>query len=228
VPSDWGLSQVGNTILNHDPRVGVPEGKSLFFTWDIDNEKKVCSNHAGFSLPITPFMGVMCVAPDVDGYLSTYFPYKFGGNLDCRELVAGSKLYLPVMTQGALFSTGDGHAVQGDGEVCGTAVECPMQRVSLTFTLHKDRMLEGPRALTPSGWITFGFGEDLTDAAYDAINEMVSLIMQKLGCERLAALQLASMAVDLRVTQMVNTVRGVHAVLFKERVCHSCKAWEAL
>lgn len=125
----------------------------------------------------------------------------------------GSRLYLPVQVPGALFSVGDGHALQGDGEVSGTAIECPMERVALTFRLHPDLHLTTPRAETPAGQITFGFHEDLNEATLLALEAMLALLEEQYGVSRHEALALASLVVDLRVTQMVNGVSGVHAVL---------------
>ena len=133
--------------------------------------------------------------------------------MDCKELVAGSTLYLPIPVPGALFSVGDGHALQGDGEVCGTAIECPMERVDLTFRLREDLRLTTPRANTAAGWITLGFHEDLDEAIMIALSAMLDVMCEQYGLQRPDALALASLVVDMRITQLVNGVRGVHAVL---------------
>src|SRR5262249_27990162 len=138
---------------------------------------------------------------------------RHGGNLDCRELVAGSTLYLPVPVADALFSVGDGHAAQGDGEVGGTAIECPMQRVDLTFDLRDDLPLRAPVARTPAGWLTVGLGSTVDDATYAALEGMFDLLGRLYRVPLADAVALASVAVDLRVTQIVNQVVGVHAVL---------------
>jgi acetamidase/formamidase len=122
-------------------------------------------------------------------------------------------LFLPISVEGALFSIGDGHAAQGDGEVSGTAIECPMDLVDITLTVRDDMQLKMPRAKTPAGWITFGFNEDLNQAAAQALDEMVKLITELHQMEQAEALALASVVVDLRITQVVNGVKGVHAVL---------------
>jgi acetamidase/formamidase len=127
--------------------------------------------------------------------------------------VAGSTLYLPIAVAGGLFSTGDGHAIQGDGEVSKTAIECPMEEVTLTFTLHDQMHLTTPRAETPQGWITFGFDADLNQATTIALDAMLDLIAARYSIARLDALALASLVVDMRITQIVNQVRGVHAIL---------------
>jgi acetamidase/formamidase len=180
--------------------------------WDIDTERRVASDRAGRRVRLRPFMGVMGVAPAEPGVHSTTPPRVWGGNMDCRELVTGTTLYLPIGVDGALFSVGDGHAAQGDGEVCGNAIECPMDRVDLTFRVE-DRPLEAPRARTAEAWITFGFDPDLNRATMTALGGMLDLIQAERGVSRQEALALASVAVDLRITQIVNEAQGVHAVL---------------
>ena len=132
--------------------------------------------------------------------------------MDCRELVAGSILFLPIALPGGLFFTGDGHAVQGDGEVAGPALNCPME-VEMEFVLRTDLALTSPRARTAEGWLTFGLHQNLDEAATIAAVEMVKLMTEQYKLSAKEALSLASLVVHLRVTQMVNGVRGVHAVL---------------
>ena len=156
--------------------------------------------------------------PAEPGVHSTIPPRRWGGNIDCKELVAGATLYLPIPVDGALFSAGDGHARQGDGEVSGTAIECPLTRAELTLVLRDDLQLDLPRAETPTEWITFGFDEDLDLAAEAATEGMLDLIVRELDVDRRQALALASVAVDLRVTQVVNSVKGVHAVLVRDAI----------
>jgi acetamidase/formamidase len=170
-------------------------------------------NQYGHTVELRPFMGVMGMPPDAPGLHSTVPPRVTGGNLDCKELVSGSTLYLPIAVPGGLFSVGDGHARQGDGEVSVTAIECPMERVDLTFALLPELHLATPRAHTPAGWLTFGIHEDLDEAALIALAAMIDLLVERHGLSRHQALGLASVVVDLRITQMVNGVRGVHALL---------------
>jgi acetamidase/formamidase len=165
----------------------------------------------GIRLPIAPFCGELGVAPKT-GPLSTIPPDLHGGNMDTRHLVAGSTLFLPVFHAGARFSAGDGHATQGDGEVSGTAIECPVERAELTLDLS-DLELRTPIARTAAAWIAFGFSEDLDAAAEEAMATMLDLMERELELERSVALGLASVVVDLRVTQIVNGVKGVHAML---------------
>ena len=155
----------------------------------------------------------MGMPPQEAGRHPTPPPRATGGNLDCKMLTVGSSLYLPVAVPGGLFSCGDGHAAQGDGEVCVTAIECPIERASLTFDLLPDLQLSTPHALTPGGYVTFGLHEDLNEATYLALEAMVDHMAERYALPRADALALASVTVDLRVTQIVNGVRGVHAVL---------------
>jgi acetamidase/formamidase len=143
---------------------------------------------------------------------STTPPRPHGGNIDCKELVAGSTLYLPIPVDGALFSAGDGHARQGDGEVSGTAIECPAG-AQVTLDVRDDLPLEWPCARIDGAWLTFGFDEHLGRAAKIAVDGMIELMGREHGLAADDALALASVVVDLRVTQVVNEQLGVHAVL---------------
>ena len=127
--------------------------------------------------------------------------------------MAGTTLFLPIPVDGALFSAGDGHARQGDGEVSQTAIECPLDRLELTLSIEDRPELHTPIAWTPDAWLTFGFDEDLDEAAAVAVEGMLELMQREVEIERADALALASVVVDLRVTQLVNGARGVHAVL---------------
>jgi acetamidase/formamidase len=166
----------------------------------------------GREVDLRPFLGVMGMPPAESGVHSTGPPRRSGGNIDCSELVAGATLYLPIPVDGALFSAGDGHARQGDGEVSGTAIECASE-ATLTLTLVDEPALEWPIARTPDAWLAFGFDEDLDEAARIATDGIVALVATEHGVSRDDALALASVVADLRVTQVVNGVKGVHAVL---------------
>ncbi len=184
-----------------------------YMLWTLDTAKMIGRSHQGHTVALRPFLGVMGNAVDEPGYLSTTPPRAVGGNLDCKELVAGSTVYLPIAVAGGLFSFGDGHATQGDGESSGTAIECPMQRVDLTFELIENPPIPTIHANTPAGWLTFGFHEDLNIAADSALAAMLDLLSARYGVSRMEALTLAGVAIDLRITQIVNQVKGVHAVL---------------
>ncbi len=212
-PGTWGVTYVGGTWREQmNRRLGVAEREDALI-WTLDPDAQTGRDHYGHVVALRPFMGVMGMPPAEPGLHPTAPPRICGGNIDCKELVAGSTLYLPILVPGGLFSVGDGHGVQGDGEVCGTAIECPMERVELTFRLHEHLHLKTPRALTPAGWITFGFHADLNEATMLALEAMLDLLNEQYQLERHQALALASLVVDLRVTQIVNGVCGVHAVL---------------
>ena len=167
----------------------------------------------GRFVDLRPFLGVMGMPPPEAGRHPTGPPRTYGGNIDCKELVAGTTLFLPIPVDGALFSAGDGHAAQGDGELSGTAIECPIERAVLTLDLRDDLDLRSPIARVDGAWLAFGFDEDLDLAAEQAAATLLDLMERELGIERNYALALASVAVDMRVTQIVNGVKGVHAVL---------------
>lgn len=213
MPSSWGYTYAGGWSSPVNDALGVADGEGTVHLWTLDTKAMTGRNQHGHEVSLRPFMGVMGMPADVPGMHSTAPPRVTGGNLDCKELVAGSSLFLPIAVPGGLFSTGDGHAVQGDGEVSGLAIECPMEHVDLTFHLHPHLKVATPRANTPAGWITMGLDEDLNRAMRLALEAMLDLMGERHGLGRQDALALASLAVDLRVTQVVNGVQGVHALL---------------
>jgi acetamidase/formamidase len=190
----------------------------------VDREKNTChlpfGPKGGLDLPLAPFFGVMGVAPPVEwGQISTKEPRAHGGNLDNKELVQGSTLWLPVHAPGGLFSAGDGHGVQGDGEVCVTALEMCLTG-QFRFTLHKgggarSPVLRFPRAETPTHYISMGIHEDLDLAMKQALREMIAFIVARASVSAADAYQFCSLAVDFHVTQTVNGEKGVHGMLRK-------------
>jgi acetamidase/formamidase len=207
----WGTTFAGGWPAEWNKRLGLSTN-GVFHVWKFDAEKGAATNQHGASVRIRPFMGIYGMPPAEAGVHSTIPPRASGGNIDCKELCAGSTLYLPIAVEGGLFSTGDGHAAQGDGEVSITAIECPMT-VDLTFDLLEDMPLSGPVANTPAGWVTLGFHADLDEAFYNALESMLCLLKRLHNLDRADALALASVAVDFRVTQVVNTLKGIHALL---------------
>ncbi len=169
----------------------------------------------GLDLPLRPFFGVMGVAPPPSwGRVSSIQPRAFGGNLDNKELVAGTTLFLPVFVEGANFSCGDGHGAQGDGEVNVTAIETALQGV-FEFHVHKGVNAVQPRAETPTHHITMFMHPDLNRCAEEALRQMISLIVDRVGISREDAYTLCSLAADLRITQTVNGNKGVHCMIEK-------------
>ena len=213
VPGSWGWTVAGAHDTALQRRLGVVPGELSWLLWDLDVEQGTATESRGFRRPLAPFLGVLGLAPGEPGEHSTVPPRPgTGGNIDCRELVAGSTLHLPVEVDGALLSLGDGHAAQGDGEVGGTAVETAMT-TELVVDLVRDRPVAGVHAETPAGRITFGFDADLNAATAEALAAMVTWVQVLHGLDRTTALALASTVVDLRITQVANRTWGVHAVL---------------
>jgi acetamidase/formamidase len=212
-PGDWGWTGSGGFKSPLNDRLAMTEADWLLMIWTIDTGAGTAVNQWGHIVHLRPFMGVMGMPPDEEGSHRTAPPRPCGGNLDCKELVAGTKLYLPIPVDGALFSLGDGHGVQGDGEVSGMAIECPMDHVEVRLTVLDEPSLTMPRAWTPEGWLTFGLSESLDEAVAIAIDQMLELMDELLGQPRTTALGLASLFVDVRITQLVNGVVGAHAVL---------------
>jgi len=167
----------------------------------------------GIRIPLEPFCGEIGLAPAAAGALSTIPPYRHGGNMDTKHLTAGATLYLPIEVEGALFSLGDGHAAQGDGEVCGTAIETPM-RVTVRLTALKDRPVPAPQFLTGGPlargantapyYVTDGIAPDLMEAARAALLHMIDHLERSYGLARPDAYMLCSVAVDLKICEIVD------------------------
>lgn len=168
----------------------------------------------GADVPLRPFFGLLAVAPPAGwGTINTLPPRRNGGNLDNKELIAGTTLYLPVHVDGALFSVGDGHGAQGDGEVCVTAIETGLVG---TFTLTlRDRQLVWPMAETPTHIMSMAFDADLDVCVTIALRLMLDEVESRTGLPRQWAYALCSAAADVRITQVVNGNKGVHIMLEK-------------
>ena len=209
----WGWTGSGGWPHWIHQKLGTDKVESKFL-WALDSSTGVGRNQHGHEVRLRPFMGVMGMPPDEPGTHLTAPPRVVGGNLDCKELVTGTRLYLPIAVDTALFSVGDGHARQGDGEVCVTAIECPMDRVELTFHLHPSMKISAPRARIADAWLTMGLDEDLDEACVQAVSGMIDLMVElHPELDRETCLALASVVVDLHVTQIVNGTKGVHAIL---------------
>jgi acetamidase/formamidase len=180
-----------------------------------DLERQVARFAPRIEIPLRPFFGIMATGPARTlGRASSVPPGAHGGNLDLKELTAGSILYLPVHVPGALFMAGDGHAAQGNGEVNLTAIETSMTG-TFRLELLKGRRLRWPRAETATHWITMGLAEDLEAAMRMAVRETVNFLSEMRGLTREDAYGLASIAVDFELTQVVDGVKGVHALIPK-------------
>ena len=214
VPYAWNSFSPGKGFLPDD----FPYAH--FKLTRLDLARNVAKFADGIEIPLHPFFGVMGVAPPAaTGRVSSGPPWIHTGNMDNKDLVAGTTLYMPVHVSGALFSVGDGHDGQGDGEVCVTAMETALKG-SFQFTVRKDLHLRWPRAETPTHVITMGFHENLEEAARIALEEMLDYLVQEKHLDRDTAYILASDAVDMHITQLVDGKKGVHALLPKAIFVH--------
>jgi acetamidase/formamidase len=202
----WGWSSVVAGLGFLKQRFPQP----FLFHWQLEDE--ISRSLTPAIVPLRPFCGVMGVAPSEDGEFRTRPPGIFGGNMDVRELCGGSTLYLPVLNRGALFSAGDAHAAQGDGEVCINGIECPAD-VSLRFHLHRQRALAGPlvesaasgkRESPSDAWIVVESATDIAAAARAATSRMIDLLVERWGFSEVHAYVLSSVAMRLRLSQVVN------------------------
>lgn len=207
-----------------DPALDIPPGtRHVIRTGEVDG-REVAFFSDDIQVPLAPFMGIMAVAPDpvvgqpgvtVPGVQGSRPPGPFGGNLDIKDLKAGTTVYLPVFQPGALFYVGDGHGAQGDGEVSGTAIE---QSLTGTFrlTVHKDRTIAGPRAENGDHYILMGIDLDLDRAARHAVWEVVNFLVENKGLTPARALSLASIAVDFRISEVVDLTQVVSGFIPKD------------
>ena len=202
--ADWGYSPI-------IPGFGLLDGFDIpyLFKWELPNNAYAHFKN-GIRVCLKPFCGTMGVAPKEVGFIDARPPGYHGGNMDIKHLTAGSMLKLPIWTEGALFSAGDMHAAQGDGEVCGTAIECPGE-VTLRFDLEKNRKLGTPQYLTPGepqskrGYVTtIGIAPDLMAASKEAVENMVRYLANEYELTRQEAYVLCSVAADLRIHELVD------------------------
>jgi acetamidase/formamidase len=208
-------AHAGGTLVVHidevTPRAwGATFAPDVRLLWSLEGGTWI--SERGSRVAAAPFLGVIGMPPPEPGKHSTGPPRTWGGNIDCKLLVAGTSLYLPIPVDGGLLLAGDGHGAQGDGEVSGTAIECPVEQARLSFELS-DLELRSPIARIDGAWVTFGFDEDLDVASDQALQTMLDLMERELDVDRNHALALASVVVDLAVTQVVNGAKGAHAVL---------------
>ncbi len=181
----------------------------------LDRERMMGIFAPGIEVPLHPFFGSMGIAPPADaGTISSAPPWIHAGNLDNKELVEGTTLYIPVHAKGALFQVGDGHAGQGNGEVDITAMETALNG-TFRFVVRKDMHLKWPRAETPTHYIVMGMNDELSVAAKQAVREMIDFLVTEKGLSREEAYSLSSIAGDFSITQLVDGNKGVHGMLAK-------------
>jgi len=216
-PADWGWTAIipGFGLLADEfdePTLKI---------WTLDGGANGHATFApGIRIPLAPFCGEIGLAPGAPGALSTIPPYRHGGNMDTKHITVGSRVYVPIEAPGALFSLGDGHAAQGDGEVCGTAIETPV-RASVRLTVHADRPVAEPQFQTPGPldartntvgfYATDGIGPDLMGASRSAIRNMIAHLERTYGLARADAYMLCSVAVDLKICEIVDAPHWVVA-----------------
>ena len=214
LPMDWGFTV-------HVPLAGtLPDefDEAAIILSRINRARNGCILPWGKEIPLDPFFGVIATAPPPHwGRCSSMQPRAFGGNMDNKELRPGSTLYLPVFNDGALFYAGDGHGVQGDGEVCVSALEIGLTG-TFRLTVRKDLGYTRPFAESPTHLVAIGLDLDLDRAAEQAVREMIDHICRRTSLTRSQAYMLCSLAADLRVTQTVDGVKGCHMMLAKERL----------
>lgn len=208
---DWGFNNISplRGTLPYD----FDESRLIHIP--LDREAQTGRLPWGTEIPLRPFFGVMAVAPPPAwGAISTLPPRPNGGSIDNRELITGTTLYLPVYVDDALFSVGDGHAAQGDGEICLSAIETGLVG-TFRLTARNDMTLAWPLAETPTHLITMAFDPDLDDAVMTATRQMLDQVTARTGLDRYQAYTILSLAGDLRVTQVVNGNKGIHLMLDK-------------
>ncbi len=217
-PTTWGINAhrpgkaaISGLLGGEPDDVAAPWKTEI----TIRPEQGIAEYAPGIAVPLDPFMGIYATCPDSEERVPTAFPGAFGGNMDCKEMRVGTTIYLPVFVSGALFSTGDGHAAQGDGEVSGTAIEAGMDRLELSFAVQKGITIARPRAESAAHLIFLAFADDLDGACVEALRDVMHYLCDAHGMTWSEAYGLASIAVDFRITQVVDGPRGVHAMLPK-------------
>jgi acetamidase/formamidase len=223
-PADWGWTAIipGFGLLADE----FPE--PALKIWHLEGGADGWAEFApGIRVPLAPFCGEIGLAPGKPGALSTIPPYRHGGNMDTKHLTKSSRLYLPVEAEGALYSMGDGHAAQGDGEVCGTAIETPM-RATVRLTVRKDIQVQEPQFLTggplaarsntASYYATDGIGPDLMEAARNAIRHMIDYLQRTYGLTRPDAYMLCSVMVDLKICEIVDAPHWVISAFLPQSI----------
>ncbi|MEO6888471.1 MAG: acetamidase/formamidase family protein [Ktedonobacteraceae bacterium] len=223
-PADWGWTAIipGFGLLADE----FPE--PALKIWHLEGGADGWAEFApGIRLPLAPFCGEIGLAPGKAGALSTIPPYRHGGNMDTKHLTKGARLYLPVEAPGALYSMGDGHAAQGDGEVCGTAIETPM-RATVRLTVHKDIQVPEPQFLTAGPlaqrtntapyYATDGIGPDLMEVARNAIRHMLDYLQRTYGLSRPDAYMLCSVSVDLKLCEVVDAPNWVVSAFLPQSI----------
>ncbi|MBD2259658.1 acetamidase/formamidase family protein [Pseudanabaena sp. FACHB-2040] len=209
--TNWNLP--GELNLGQFPQL-FPEPQAKHFYLDL--RRGVTEFLPGIELPVRPFPGILGVARPESGQYSTVPPGPFGGNLDCREIVEGTTVYIPVFVEGALLWSGDSHAVQGNGEINLTAVESAFNELNLTVEVIKGQPLTWPRVESPTHWLTLGYDRDMNTAIRILEEETIKFISEWKGMNSREARQYMTTYGDIRVAEVVNQLKGVYCMLPKE------------
>jgi acetamidase/formamidase len=214
VPVEWGATFVNPADLGTGTLpADFPQGQARYLEFDLAQMR--AEFLPGINVPLAPFQGTFAVAPASGGSVNSVPPGQHAGNIDLRDLTAGSTLYIPVWQPGAKLYTGDSHAAQGDGEINNQALESAMREVSIRVVLHKQAGWAWPFAETADHWIAMGIDADLNTAFLTATRNTIDFLSRKAGLTPMDAYSLASIGVSFRVTQFVNQTRGVHALIPK-------------
>src|ERR1700719_673012 len=222
VPRPWGANFNIPGMFGEFPKE-FPDGQVKYFY--LDGDRKIAEFAPGIEIPLRPFPGTLGVARAEPGRYNAVPPGPYAGNLDNRDLVEGTTLYVPVFVRGALVWTGDSHAAQGNGEVNLTALETAFEEITLTITVDKATRLQWPRIETPTEWITMGFDEDLTKALANAKSETAKFLAEQRKISPEQALALVSTTSDCRVTQVVDIKKGVHCMSSKDTSKPLAASW---
>jgi acetamidase/formamidase len=214
IPTSWGATFVNPADLNTGTLPDqFPNGQIKYLQFELEHMRAEFA--PGIHVPLQPFQGTVGVAPIAGGTVSSVPPGQHAGNIDLRDLTEGTLLYIPVWQAGAKLFTGDSHAAQGDGEVNNQAIETAMQEVRLRIRLHMNAGWAWPFAETDQYWIAMGIDADLNEAFRIATRNVIAFLERRAGLAPIDGYSLASIAVSFRVTQFVNQVRGVHAMIPK-------------
>jgi len=222
VPRPWGANFNIPGMFGEFPKE-FPDGQVKYFY--LDGDRKIAEFAPGIEIPLRPFPGTLGVARAEPGRYNAVPPGPYAGNLDNRDLVEGTTLYVPVFVRGALVWTGDSHAAQGNGEVNLTAMETAFEEITLTITVDGVTRLQWPRIETPTEWITMGFDEDLTKALANAKSETAKFLAEQRKISPEQALALVSTTSDCRVTQVVDIKKGVHCMSSKDTSKPLAASW---
>jgi len=218
IPESWGWTYAGPSPFNKKQLKEWKVKDESLVHWEIDTNKGTAVSEHGLRVKTKPFLGTVGMPSDKEGWQSGWFPRSTGGNLDCKYLQEGSILRLPVEINQGMLSLGDGHAVQANGEIGGSAIECMMEEVLIEVNVSSDISINNPQIIFDDKIITMGVDKNLERATNQAVRGILDVLCDELDLSRSEALAYSSILVDIEITQIVNGVKGVHAVLDKNKI----------